>query len=153
MDGYIEHLDTRNFAIKADLMKEIMFDPSIATCEDFDFFLRLRTRSSSRIRFAPFVRIKHYHDASAKELFMTQYSRAFAVEKILEAHRQDPEIRRYLANNEIESGLTAKGFLLFPFWIARQIVFSPIRATYAIVAESAWKFGVLASALRPGRPA
>ena len=73
---YIRTLDTKSFAIKAEVMKKFMFDENLKNFEDFDLYLRLS--EWYKIRFLPATKVSHYH----KNSFVTSILLRFFIEFI-----------------------------------------------------------------------
>lgn len=127
-DGFISHLDTKNFTCEAALLKRIGFDENFKSCEDLDLFFNLQ-KQGIKIKFLPDLRVAHFHDASVVEVFKTERSRAFSSAAILKKHGL-PEFSKM-------------SFMLFPFWALWQIIKSPYRAPYRILSDFAWKVGLI----------
>lgn len=125
---FIAHLDTKNFACEAKILKELGFDENLNSCEDFDLFLNLQKNDIS-IFFLPDLRVSHWHDASAREVFTTERSRAFSYAAILRKHNLPKE-------RKID-------FFSFPFWVFWQIIKSPYQAPYRIISDLGRKIGLI----------
>lgn len=127
-NDFINHLDTKNFACRADILKEIGFDESLSACEDIDLFFNFQ-KKGIKIFFLPTLRVSHFHDSSWLELFKTESQRAFFYTSILKKHGFPPE--------------PFINFLSFPFWAIWQIIKNPYRAPYRLLSDFAWKLGIV----------
>lgn len=147
-DGYINHVDTKNFAIKADLLKDLEFDPRLTAYEDWDLFIRLKKKGVS-IMFLPEVRVAHRHDASLKELLATQFSRGQGVIAIIKKYRPDAEFQKLFKDDASALSGKARNFWLFIPWVGWQLISDPKRAPYRVAADLAWKLGMISAYRRP----
>ena len=127
-NGFISHLDTKNFACEAKLLKKIGFDENFKSCEDLDLFFNFQ-KIGIKIKFLPDLRVAHFHDVSAKEVFKTERNRAFSSAAIFKKHKL--------------SEFNKMDFISFPFWAIWQIIKSPYRAPYRILSDFAWKIGLI----------
>lgn len=105
LDGnYVESLDTKNCAIKADLMKRMMFDPEIGNMEDFELYFRLK--NIVKIRFLKNIKIKHHHKNTFFSWAKLQFNRGYWTAKIFKKYRDKENLKKepmfdsfYLRNN------------------------------------------------------
>jgi len=86
-------------------------------------------KKNIKIFFLPNLRVAHFHDASAKELFKTERDRAFSSAIIFKKHG-------------LKTGNLIT-FLSFPFWAFWQIIKNPYQAPYRILSDFAWKVGII----------
>jgi glycosyltransferase involved in cell wall biosynthesis len=120
---YIEHIDTKNLAIRAELAKKNFFNGSLTACEDWELFLRLKDKI--KIRFLPEVTVAHQHPSSWRAVYKAQAERAAAIFKIEKMYpglvptKQRPLIARF--KKAIKDALQ-----------------NPSRLPYALVASVAW---------------
>jgi glycosyltransferase involved in cell wall biosynthesis len=83
---YINTIDSKNFAIKTQLMKKLMFDPNLKRCIDLDLALRLS--GLSRVRFLPAVKVGHLHPGSLWKTFTVNFDKAFWHAKLNKKHKE-----------------------------------------------------------------
>jgi len=140
--GYINHLDTKNFAIRRELVRSFMFNPNLEAYEDWDFFLRIK-RAELKIRFLPEIRVLHKHSSSASGVWCTQFYRAKSMERIFKSYREDAFFKKYFLGDESAISRRWRNFLFFPPWVFLQFVKDPKRAPYRILADISWKAGIL----------
>ncbi len=146
-DGkYASHIDTKNFAIRADLIKNTMFDPELAAYEDWDLFLRLKKRGI-KIEFLPDLVVQHRHDASLGELLKTQYARARGMEQAFIMHWSDPSFRNGFMKDPSARSHRLWNFIVFIPWAIWQMVTHPSKALFRIASDAAWKAGVVAESI------
>lgn len=140
---YVSHLDTKNFAIRAGLMKELMFDPAIGNIEDFELFLRLG--KETRIRFLPHVSVGHEHKTSFVKTARLNFDRGRWVGRIYLKHRS-PGIKKLPMFESISYG----NFARFPFWMAIQFIKKPLpESSFTAVWEISWRMGLFWAFLSP----
>lgn len=140
---YIYLLDTKNFAIKSSIMKNLMFDCRFENFEDFDFYLRLK--KIAKIRFNPSVTVAHNHKSSFKEATKLNLNRAYWTVKIYKKFAMDKEIKK----EPMFESISMKNLLSFPFWMMWQFLTKPIREAYFIlVSEISWRLGIIWSLIK-----
>lgn len=138
---YINHVDTKNFAIKADILKKLMFDPDIKTLDDLDLYLRLK--KVSKIRFLPKCKVSHLHKSSFYEVSRLNFDRGYWTNKIRRKNKK-------LTNEPMFESISLKNFIFFPFWITLQLFNMPIRDFFFIlVSELSWRTGIIYAILNP----
>lgn len=135
---YISHLDTKNFAIKSNLMKKLLFDSDLLAFEDYEFYLRLK--KIAKIRFNSRIKVGHNHKSSFMKTVMVNFERAYWTMKIYKKYKEC-----YDFENEIMTqSISIKNFILFPFWIILQFVKKPVGEAYFIlVSEVSWRLGII----------
>jgi len=141
---YIEHLDTKNFAIKAEILKKIKFDSLLNSYEDWDLFINLK-KNGVKILFLPELKVKHYHDSSLKKLIKTQFSRGKSAALIHKKWQKDREFRELFKNDPSAASVNWRNFIFFLPWALWQIILSPRKSLFIISADAAWKAGIIAS--------
>lgn len=141
-NGYINHLDTKNFAIKADLLKRLRFNPALLAGEDWDLYLRLR-KENIKIKFLPELLVGHGHESSFSELFASQFVRGKYLVSILNIYRHDPSFKEILKNDESARSQKIMNFILFIPWAIWQFIAKPLEAPYSVTADLAWKCGII----------
>lgn len=142
---YVADIDTKNFAIKASLMKEMMFDPAIKNLEDAELAVRLR--GVVKIRFLPSVVVGHRHKSSFLDVVKLNIDRAYWVAKISQKHKKC----LHAIDTVMIKSFTLKNFILFPLWMLCQFVKRPIgEAFFVLVAEVSWRMGIVLAFARGG---
>jgi len=142
-DNYASNVDTKNFAIKSALMKELMFDPNIKALEDFELYLRLKR--IAKIRFLPFIKVGHRHPYSFCKLVTNNFQRAYWAKRIFDKHRKDLDLK----NDIMLQSISFKNFLVFPLWMVFQFIKRPIGEAYFIlVSEVSWRVGIIWSIIK-----
>lgn len=128
-DGkYIKGIDTKNFAIRADLMKRLMFNENLESQEDFDLYRRLK--NNYKVRFLPGLKVGHYHKNSLFGIMLLNFKRGYWNIKVTEKYKL-PKI-----------GIV-KNFILFPFWLVLQFLKKPGRFLFLSVSEISWRLGII----------
>lgn len=133
---YISHIDTKNFAIRASVIKDLLFDPGLYSFIDYDLFLRVK--DSIKIRYMPDVKVGHYHKRSFREVVEVNFRRAYWTAKIYKKHgsrsRRDP----------MTQSISLYNLLTFPFWMLLQFIKKPVSEAYfTLVSEISWRAGLL----------
>lgn len=146
-NGYINHLDTKNFAIKTALLKRLRFNPALLAGEDWDLYLRLR-KENIKIKFLPEVLVGHCHESSFSELFSSQFIRGEYLVLILNIYRHDFSFKEILRNDESARSAEIMNFILFIPWAIWQFISKPIEAPYNVTADLAWKCGIISALLK-----
>lgn len=135
---YARHIDTKNFAVKVDVIKQIMFDEDLHNLEDFDLYLRLKC--SFNIRFVPDIMVRHYHKDSLSSWFKLQFDRGYWCYRIYRKHKYEKNIK----NEPMFQSLLIKNILLLPFWAIFQFFTRSVsEAFFILVSETAWRLGLL----------
>ena len=141
--NYTMAFDGKNSAIKAELMKELMFDPDIGMIDDVDLAVRITMKA--KIRYLPSVRVGHFHRSSLKSTIKMYFVRAFWAYKIYSKYKKGNHTENYIMFESIHP----KSWALFPFWMLFQFIKKPISETYFIlIAELSWRAGLLWSKIR-----
>lgn len=140
---YVTDIDTKNFAIKASLMKETMFDPVIKTLEDAELAVRLR--EVLKVRFLPLLVVGHMHKNSFWGVVKLNIDRSYWVVKIFQKHKKCP----YAMDTVMMRNFSFRNFILFPFWMFCQFVKRPIgEAFFVLVSEVSWGMGIVWALVR-----
>ncbi|MBN2854323.1 glycosyltransferase [Patescibacteria group bacterium] len=139
-NNFIDHLDTKNFIIKTEIIKQILFNSNFKNFEDWDFFIKLK-KAGLKVYFLPDIQVLHFHDSSAKELFRTQISRAYFASAIIDFHKKDEWFVETFRENIIVLSLRLRTFLLFIPWSVWQLITRPKKSFYIILADFSWKLG------------
>ena len=114
-NGYINVLDTKNFAIRSDILRDLEFNPALTACEDLDLCLRIKKRGL-QIRFLPDLQVRHLHISSFRELAVKQFTYGRYSQAIVQLYRDDPALHDYLPipeNTQLSSG---RRFLSLLIW-------------------------------------
>jgi len=134
--GYISHIDTKNFAIKASVIKDLLFDPGLYSFIDYDLFLRVQ--DNIKIRYLPDVKVGHYHKRSFKEVVQVNFRRAYWTAKIYKKHGAVAK------GNPMTESISIYNLLTFPFWMIFQFIRKPApEAYFTLVSEISWRAGLL----------
>jgi glycosyltransferase involved in cell wall biosynthesis len=80
LDGYTQLIDTKNFAIRKDILFQFMFDSSFVALEDVE--LSYRIRPYVKIKYLSHVRVGHQHPESIRALAKTAFMRGLWHAKI-----------------------------------------------------------------------
>lgn len=139
---YISHIDTKNFAIKSSIMKELMFDSTLKALEDFELYLRLKR--ITKIRFLPAVKVGHRHPFSFKKLVKTNFARGYWAKKIFEKHKKNISLK----DEPMVESMSFTNFLLFFPWIIFQFIKRPAgEAYFTLIADLSFKLGAVWNAI------
>jgi glycosyltransferase involved in cell wall biosynthesis len=137
-DNYIDHIDTKNFAIRSLLMKNAMFDTNIHNFEDLDLYLRLKKKT--KIRFLASVKVGHNHKSSFITTVLLHFDRAYWTTKIYKKYKNTGLEKDILMFESI----SLKNFLLFPFWLVSQFMKKPAgEAYFLLISELSWRAGLI----------
>jgi len=135
---YVSHFDSKNFAIRANLMRQLMFDGEYPIAEDFEFYLRLKKHA--KIRFVAEVRVGHSHRNTLKEVILDYFEKAFWIEKAYSKNTATNK-ERYARKLRL-----IKRLCIFPFHsISNFMRHSSGEAFFLLVRESAWYMGIVIS--------
>ncbi len=75
--GYIDHLDTKNFAVKSSVLDDVGgFNGVMRSNEDFEFKVRL-TKNMYKIRYLSKVKVVHHHRKTLKALLYQKYEQGY----------------------------------------------------------------------------
>ncbi|MFA5184808.1 MAG: glycosyltransferase [Patescibacteria group bacterium] len=140
--AYIDFLDTKNFAIRADILKDLEFNPALVACEDLDLFLRLKKRGLA-IRFLPTLKVRHHHVSSGRKLATTQFRYGRYSRAIVELYRNESSLRPYLPMPENAHLNPGRRLLSLLLWSIDEILHRPEDAPYKLIDDWAWKIGAL----------
>ena len=140
---YIQTLDTKNFAIKKDIIKKIKFDSNLIWCEDIDFYIKLK--KYVKIRFLKDIQVKHYHKHSITEVIKSNFLKAYWIAIIQNKYKKNKKIRKYPLCNF----LSLKNNLLFPFWLGLLFFREPFKDFYSrFIIETSWRVGGIIGLLK-----
>jgi len=140
-DGqYIRVFDGKNSAIKAVLMKKLMFDENFKILDDLDLTIRINPRA--KIRYLPQVKVGHFHRNSFKSTIRMFFMRGFWAFRIYKKYKKNS------VNEVIFESMHIKNLAFFPFWAILQFVKKPFsEACFVLMAELSWRAGILWSIL------
>jgi glycosyltransferase involved in cell wall biosynthesis len=83
---YIDHLDTKNFAIRKDLLLSVGgFDSRLKALEDFELKVRLK-KNGNKILYLRDLSVKHHHREKFRDLFRNRYEQGFWAAVIFYLH-------------------------------------------------------------------
>ncbi len=141
--NYLNHVDTKNFAIRASLMKKMMFDSRLNNFEDFDLYMRLKR--VAKIRFIPSIKVSHYHKTSFKKFIMNNFDRACWTKTIFDKHKKYHNMKK----ETMTQSVSIWNLILFPFWTAFQFLKKPFgEAFFILVSEVSWRVGLITSMIK-----
>ena len=137
-EDHINSIDTKNFAILSDIIKEHRFDENIRNLEDFDLALRLKR--ILKIRFAPDIKVGHYHKSSMLSWAKLQTERGYWAYCIYRKHINETDIGR----EEMFQSISIKNFAAFHYWLIKQIFDKPAKKLpFIFISEIFWRMGLL----------
>ncbi len=135
-DKYINHIDTKNFAIKKALMKKYMFDESLKAMEDFDLYLRLK--KVSKVRFLKYLKVAHFHKDSLLKYSILQMERGYWVYKIYKKYIDDDH-----KNERMFQSVSLVNNLMLPLFLVKQLIKKPDKFIFCLVSELSWRAGII----------
>lgn len=131
------HIDTKNFAIRASLIKKLMFDPRLGNIEDFDLFVRLR--KIANIRFLPSLRVGHNHKNSLVKTAMANFNRGYWAIRVFKKYKSCD-----LKDCPMTESISVKSFIMFPLCIMSVFTKRSLgEAFFLLVWETAWRAGII----------
>lgn len=134
---YASHIDTQNLAIKASVLKKLMFDSHMESLEDFDLFLRLR--KIANIRFLPSLRVGHDHKNSLAKAASINFNRGYWSVRVFKKYKSCD-----LKDCSVTESISVKSFILFPFYITSAFMKRPLgEAFFLLLWETAWRAGII----------
>ncbi|MGA1848891.1 MAG: glycosyltransferase [Thermoplasmatota archaeon] len=84
---YIDHLDTKNFGIRKDLLIKIGgFDKRLKALEDFELKIRIK-KAGKRILYIRDLKVKHHHRETLGDLFRSRFEQGFWAAVIFYLHK------------------------------------------------------------------
>jgi glycosyltransferase involved in cell wall biosynthesis len=139
---YIDHLDTKNLAIRKDVLVEVGgFDGRLKALEDFELKVRLR-RSGIRIFYLRDLKVRHHHRERLTDLFRSRFEQGRWAAVIFSMHRDffDSEKGR---DNTIKS-MYPLDVLMFPAHLVLFLLRSgPREFVFEAVTGYIWRLGNL----------
>jgi len=136
-DKYVHHLDTKNCAFDASLIKKFKFDPHIANLEDFELKIRLE-QQKIRVYYLKECKVSHYHKNSFISLFVRRVNQGYWAAVIQRKHHttEDPMFDAI----SIEGITKFVPRVIFSFWKKgfRFFLFEAVTGT-------AWRIGIIGS--------
>lgn len=133
---YINLIDTKNFAIRTDLIKKIMFDGYFDRAEDIELYLRLK--NITKIRFIPDIKVEHLYNGSVLKYFSLQANRAYWTFKVYLKYKK--------SNLKNEVAFRSFSFIWFlsvmPFLIKKAIK-KPDEFIFYLISEISWGLGII----------
>lgn len=148
IDGhYLNHLDTKNFAIRSDILKATGFNTDLSACEDFDLFIRLHLQNI-KIYFLGDLLVSHQHDASARAAWRTQFRQGQSMAEIASIYNKEEKLQEIISREQIFKPVSLLNFLFFIPWVIWQFIFHFTIAPYRVLADFSWKLGVLSFKLK-----
>lgn len=142
---YSEHLDTKNFAAKKEILKKYKFDENLKALEDFELALRLK-KSNIKIRFLPKIKVKHFHPLNLKKIAKTNFGRGYWAKIVYDNYKKNTSLIR---DTEMFKSISIKNYIKFPLWAIYQIFKNPPRdILYLLTKESSWRLGIIAEMIK-----
>lgn len=139
-DIYIHHLDTKNFAIKASIIKRYLFDSNIMYMEDFALYVKLN--NVCKIRFLSDVKVGHNHRSSMIKWAITNGGRGFWVGKIFNKYKLSHDFHPMVMS------MSLTNWMLFPVWLIYQLFNQAFgNFCFVLISEVSWRVGILLSIL------
>ncbi len=140
--NYVVDIDTKNFAVKTSIIKEIMFDPAMRGLEDVELAVRLE--GVLKIRFLPSLVVGHNHKNTFLDVVRLNVDRAYWAARILKKYKGRLSLAHTVMLEGIAKSISVKGFILFPFWIISQFMKKPIgEAFFILVSGASWRLGIV----------
>ena len=138
--AYIDHLDTKNFAIQRMCFGLVgLFDRNIANFEDFEFKLRLK-KAGYHMYFLKDLKVKHRHSCNFVQLFLKRIDQGFWASKIYWMHKD------FLKRNpeEMLKSMNLMNFFTFFPWLMFSSFKNNLNKTiYELITGVAWRIGVV----------
>ena len=139
---HIGHLDTKNFAIKKDVMSNLMFDPRLENMEDLDLYFRLKGRV--RILFLPSVAVGHRHKTSLYGIIRVNFDRGYWTKVLYEKNKSAADLR----GEAMVESVHLNNLLIFPFCAIKHILSRPPReSVYMLACNLPWRAGIIYASL------
>ncbi len=142
---YIDHVDTKNFAVDREILENVgFFDSRIGNLEDFELKIRLK-KCGHKIFFLKDLKVAHFHRDSFSKLFSRRLEQGFWATVIHGIHSD------YFSENDDEmvKSINSRNFtLFFPWAVATLFRDGFSRFLFEIVTGTAWRIGILAGLLR-----
>mgnify|MGYP000595608121 CR=1 FL=1 len=135
---YINMIDTKNFAIKTEELRKIMFDPELHSSIDLDFYIRARKKI--KIRFLNNIKVLHYHRTKLFKIALRNFEQGIAAVKIYKKYKYD----KSLLEIDVFNSLKFKNYITFPLWIFLKFFKIPFQqALFNLFYEGSWRLGSL----------
>lgn len=135
---YINHVDTKNFAIKAIILKKLMFDQNLENLDDLDLYIRLKNLTN--IVYIPFCIVLHKHKSSFGQTVKVNFNRGYWAAKIFRMYQNHKEVEK----EPMLESISIINFVTFPFWLFSQLFKRPTKDFYfLLVAELSWRAGII----------
>jgi len=138
--GYIDHIDTKNMAIKKDLLNELGgFNNTLGTLDDFELKIRLK-KAGIKIRFLPDLRVKHNHRQSLFLLIKQKAEQGYWASIVYQLHKDffDSEKKK---DNVIQTQYLSY-LLLSPFVLIKKFFeYGPSNCLFIIINSLSWLCG------------
>tara|TARA_Y100000310_G_scaffold345788_1_gene469948 strand:+ start:2302 stop:3414 length:1113 start_codon:yes stop_codon:yes gene_type:complete len=139
-DGvYIIALDSKNFAVRRNVIIKYMFDREICNAEDFEFSIRITGKE--KIRFLSEVCVNHFHKSSLLGWTKIVFNRGYWSYKIHLKHRKNNVYKRVFSSffNATESNFFI--YLISTVRASKRYAIQDFFFLYMTV--SYWQFGMV----------
>lgn len=152
MDQYISVIDTKNFAIRRNILEKIMFDERMVHMDDIEFSFRLKDHT--KIRYLPECQVGHYHKSNWASWLKLNFERGAWACLVYKKYYPNSDVINEEMFSDLRVGMWShlKNYIIFPFWIAVQFLKHPFRETFfKFISELGWRTGVLIGRRRMGK--
>lgn len=140
-NGYVKHIDTKNFIIKSEIIQRIAFNESVHQLEDFDLYLR--SKGGLRIAYDSSIIVMHHHPTTVMGTLNQYFRRGVGIQELRKIHGD-----RHLQEAMFESTKLVNN-LKFPAWMIKQVISTPPkRSFFTLVSELSWRSGIIWAKLR-----
>ena len=135
---YIRFLDTKNFAIRSEIIKKYLFDRNIKNSEDFEFVLRVR--DTYKIRYMPEIKVGHHHSPNLISWAFNTFRKGYWTGKIYEKHKKN---KKLVDNDVMFKSKKIKDLIKFFYNILGYAIKNPIKkSVFAFITGVAWRAGI-----------
>lgn len=142
---YINHLDTKNFAIRREILLNAgMFNKNIGNNEDFEFKIRIN-KNGYKLFFKPECKVKHFHKDSFSRLFSRRIDQGYWIAKIYRLHKDYFRER----NEKTVSAVGVFNFITFFPWLLLFLLQRGFQDFFfELVTGIAWRIGIAKEMLK-----
>ena len=136
---YINHVDTKNFAIKKEVLEKVgFFDNTLKNFEDFDLKVRLK-KKGYKIYFFKSLKVKHHHRDNFLSLVKRRFNQGYWITKIYFKHKSFFNE----TEDEMVKSLQLTNFMLFFPWLFLVLLKKGISTFFfELITGVAWRIGI-----------
>jgi O-antigen biosynthesis protein len=139
---YIKNIDTKNFAIKSEIIKNNLFNVTLGAAEDFELYLRLRKKI--KVKFLPGIQVGHFHPSSFRKIINSSFERGYYSHKVFKKYGKDSD----LINETNFTGMHLKNILGYPYRVVYSISKKPMGEVFVLFINAFfWEVGAIYSRL------